>query len=60
MMIVPEGVPVRPYIVWGIGLHGSPSRVQAQESYLSISWVVSYYVRLVSLLYEQSYHITSS
>jgi hypothetical protein len=53
MVIVPlEGVLVRPYIVWGIGLHGSLSRVQAQESYPSTSQVVSYRVRLVSLLYE--------
>jgi hypothetical protein len=50
MVIVLEGIPVRPYIVWGIGLYGSPSRVKAQESYSSTSRVVSYRVRLVLLL----------
>jgi hypothetical protein len=37
-----EGVPAYPYIVWGIGLHGSPSRIQAQESYASTFRVVSF------------------
>jgi hypothetical protein len=47
-----EGVPVHPYIARETSLHESPSRVQAQESYQSTSQVVSYCVRLVSLLYE--------
>jgi hypothetical protein len=47
MIILPQGVPVRPYIVRGIGLHGNASRVQAQESYPSTIRVVSYRVRLV-------------
>jgi hypothetical protein len=29
----PGGGPVRPYIVWGTGLHGSPSWIHALESY---------------------------
>ena len=28
-----EGVPARPYISGGIGLHGSPSRVQLESYY---------------------------
>jgi hypothetical protein len=47
MMVVPKGVPVHPYIVWGTGLHGCPSRIQALESYPSTSRVVSYRVQLV-------------
>jgi hypothetical protein len=47
MVIVPEGVPIHPYIVRGTGLLGSPSRVQAKESYPSTFWVVSYRARLV-------------
>jgi hypothetical protein len=46
-----EGVPVRPYIARRIGLHGSLSWVQAQESYPNTSRIISYRVRLVSLLY---------
>jgi hypothetical protein len=31
--ISPGGGPVHPYIVWGTGLHGSPSRIHALGSY---------------------------
>jgi hypothetical protein len=31
MMIILKGVSVRPYIVRGVGLLGSPNRVQSQE-----------------------------
>jgi hypothetical protein len=47
MIIVPEVVPIRTYIVRETSLLVSPSRVQPKEFYPSTSRVVSYRVRLV-------------